>query len=65
MQISTMEVIVDIVVEVMGSEERVLKDVVEGLKKKEGGVVEFDRAMKLGIGVYGKVIKKTSKEDSS
>ena len=48
----------DSVVEVVGSDERVLKVVVEGLKKSGGGVVEFERAMKLGRGFYGKVVKK-------
>ena len=54
-----MEAVVDSVVEVVGSDERVLK-VVDGLKKggAGGGVVEFDRAMKLGKGFYGKVVKK-------
>ncbi|KAE8732938.1 hypothetical protein F3Y22_tig00001674pilonHSYRG00062 [Hibiscus syriacus] len=41
-----------------GSEIRVLKAVAKGLKKSGGGgVVEFERAMKLGRGFYGKVIK--------
>ncbi|KAK8522884.1 hypothetical protein V6N13_115833 [Hibiscus sabdariffa] len=61
-RIPTMEAVVDSVVEVVGSEEGVLKVVVEGLKKRGGGsgggVVEFERAMKLGRGIYGKVIKK-------
>ncbi|KAH1031353.1 hypothetical protein J1N35_043527 [Gossypium stocksii] len=56
-RIPAMEAVVDSVVEVMGSDERLLKVVVEGLKKS-GGVVEFERAMKLGRGFYGKVIKK-------
>ncbi|KAL1126069.1 hypothetical protein V6Z11_A13G086700 [Gossypium hirsutum] len=56
-RIPPMEAVVDSVVEVMGSDERLLKVVVEGLKKS-GGVVEFERAMKLGRGFYSKVIRK-------
>ncbi|OMO71855.1 hypothetical protein COLO4_27999 [Corchorus olitorius] len=56
-RIPAMEAVVDSVVEVVGSDERVLKMVVEGLKKN-GGIVEFERAMKLGRGFYGKVVKK-------
>ncbi|XVF85900.1 hypothetical protein PTKIN_Ptkin17bG0155000 [Pterospermum kingtungense] len=56
-RIPAMEAVVDGVVEVVGSDERMLKVVVEGLKKN-GGVVEFERAMKLGRGLYGKVVKK-------
>ncbi|XWS34125.1 hypothetical protein CRYUN_Cryun21dG0013200 [Craigia yunnanensis] len=57
-RIPATEVVVDSVVEVVGSDERVLKVVVEGLKRSGGGVVEFERAMKLGRGFYGKVVKK-------
>ncbi|XWS64240.1 hypothetical protein CRYUN_Cryun06bG0169400 [Craigia yunnanensis] len=59
-RIPVMEAVVDSVVEVVGSDERVLKVVVDGLKKggAGGGEVEFDRAMKLGRGFYGKVVKK-------
>ncbi|XVF03305.1 hypothetical protein REPUB_Repub04eG0249800 [Reevesia pubescens] len=56
-RIPVMEAIADSVVEAVGSDERVLKVVVKGLKKS-GGVVEFERAMKLGRGFYGKVVKK-------
>lgn len=56
----TMESVIDSIVEVVGSDERVLKMVVEKLKKGNGGiaVVEIERAFKLGRGVYGKVMKK-------
>ncbi|KAK9277171.1 hypothetical protein L1049_006710 [Liquidambar formosana] len=60
-RIPAMEVVVDSVVEAVGSDERVLKVLVEGLKKSGsggGGVVEMERAMKVGRGVYGKVMKK-------
>ncbi|XP_022725306.1 uncharacterized protein LOC111281844 [Durio zibethinus] len=59
-RIPVMESVVDSVVETVGSDERVLKVVVEGLKKSGGGagVVDFERAMKMGRGFYGKVVKK-------
>ncbi|KAL6192787.1 hypothetical protein ACLB2K_033873 [Fragaria x ananassa] len=59
-RIPTMESVVDSIVEAVGSDERVLKMVVEKLKKGNGGssVVEIERALKLGRGVYGKVMKK-------
>ncbi|XP_050374071.1 methyltransferase FGSG_00040 [Argentina anserina] len=59
-RIPTMESVVDSIVEAVGSDERVLKMVVEKLKKGNGGssVVEVERALKLGRGVYGKVMKK-------
>ncbi|XP_022775778.1 uncharacterized protein LOC111317607 [Durio zibethinus] len=58
-RIPAMEAVVDSVVEVVGSDERVLKVVVERLKQNGGvGVVEFERAMKVGRGIYGKVVKK-------
>ncbi|XVE53199.1 hypothetical protein DITRI_Ditri02bG0184700 [Diplodiscus trichospermus] len=58
-RIPVMEAVVGSVVEAVGSDDRVLKVVVEGLKKSGGGgVVEFERAMKLGRGLYGKVVKK-------
>lgn len=56
----TMESVIDSVVEAVGSDERVMKMVVEKLKKGNGGiaVVEIERVFKLGRGVYGKVMKK-------
>ncbi|XP_077224672.1 SET domain protein 35 [Tasmannia lanceolata] len=51
------EVVVESVADVVGCDERVLKVVVEGLKK-HSGVVEIERAMKFGRCVYGKVMKK-------
>ncbi|KAK6242713.1 hypothetical protein SCA6_008102 [Theobroma cacao] len=57
-RIPLMEAVLDSVVEAVGSNERVLKVVVKGLKKNGGGVVDFERAMKLGRGFYGKVVKK-------
>ncbi|PQM35308.1 uncharacterized protein Pyn_39830 [Prunus yedoensis var. nudiflora] len=57
-RIPPMDSVVDSIVEAVGSDERVLKMVVEKLKKGGGGVVEMERALKLGRGVYGKVVKK-------
>ncbi|CAL5428807.1 unnamed protein product [Camellia sinensis] len=61
-RIPAMEAVVDSVVEAVGSDERVLKALMEGLKRSGGGgigMVEMERAMKkLGRGVYGKVVKK-------
>ncbi|KAI3945393.1 hypothetical protein MKW92_004825 [Papaver armeniacum] len=54
------EVVGESVAEAVGSDERVLKMVVEGLRRNGviGGVVEMEKEMKLGRSVYGKVIKK-------
>jgi tetratricopeptide (TPR) repeat protein len=47
----------DSVLEVAGSDERLLKVLVDGLKKNNGAV-GMERALKLGRGVYGKAVKK-------
>ncbi|KAI3887357.1 hypothetical protein MKX03_002761 [Papaver bracteatum] len=54
------EVVGESVAEAVGSDERVLKMVVEGLRRNGviGGVVEMEKEMKLGRSVYGKVLKK-------
>ncbi|KNA06449.1 hypothetical protein SOVF_180940 [Spinacia oleracea] len=57
-KIPALEVIVDSLVEVVGSDERVLKVLVRKLKKSGCGFGEMERAMKLGRGVYGKLVKK-------
>ncbi|KAL4556001.1 hypothetical protein LXL04_038636 [Taraxacum kok-saghyz] len=57
-RVPAMEVVVESVVEAVGGDERVLRVVVEGMKRNGGGVVEMEKAMKLGRGVYGKVMKK-------
>ncbi|PON54148.1 N-terminal acetyltransferase A, auxiliary subunit [Parasponia andersonii] len=49
--------VVDSVAEAVGSDGRVLKILLERLKKS-GGVVEAEKALKLGRGLYGKVMKK-------
>ncbi|XP_021910169.1 LOW QUALITY PROTEIN: uncharacterized protein LOC110823968 [Carica papaya] len=64
-RIPAIESVVDSVVDAVGSDERILKIVMEGLKKN-GGVgsgssssfLDMERAMKLGRGVYGKIAKK-------
>ncbi|CAK9183731.1 unnamed protein product [Ilex paraguariensis] len=58
-RIPAMEAVVESVVDAVGSDERVLKVLMEGLKRSGGGGVgDMERAMKLGRGVYGKVMKK-------
>ena len=58
-RIPAVEAVVDGVLEAVGSDERVLKAFMAGLKRSGGGgVVEIERAMKLARGVYGKVVKK-------
>ncbi|GLT27640.1 hypothetical protein SLA2020_026230 [Shorea laevis] len=57
-RIPEMESVVDSVVEAVGSDDRLVKLVVAGLKKSGVGLVEMERAMKLGKGLYGKVVKK-------
>ncbi|KAK3001752.1 hypothetical protein RJ639_020479 [Escallonia herrerae] len=59
-RIPAMEAVVDSVVDAVGSDERILKVFMEGVKRNGGGgkLVEMERAMQLGRGVYGKVMKK-------
>ncbi|XP_076941726.1 methyltransferase FGSG_00040-like [Bidens hawaiensis] len=58
-RVPTMEVVVESVVEAVGGDERVLRVVVEGMKRSGGGgLVEMEKVMRLGRGVYGKVMKK-------
>ncbi|KAK6931260.1 SET domain [Dillenia turbinata] len=61
-RIPAMEVVVDSIVDVVGSDEMVLKVLVEGLKRSGGSSVgrtsEMERVMKLGRGVYGKIVKR-------
>ncbi|XP_050203691.1 methyltransferase FGSG_00040 [Mercurialis annua] len=48
------DVVADSVAEATGSDERIIKV----LMKKSGNVVEMEKVMRLGKGVYGKVVKK-------
>ena len=60
-RIPAVEAVVDSVSKAVGSDERVLKAFMAGLKRRCGGgsgLVEMERAMKLARGVYGKVMKK-------
>lgn len=62
-RIPAAEAVVDSVAEAAGSEERVLKVLVEQLSRSGGGLgggamVEMEKALKLGRGIHGKVIKK-------
>ncbi|KAJ4961737.1 hypothetical protein NE237_021647 [Protea cynaroides] len=52
------ETVAESVAEAVGGDERVLRVAIEGLRKRGGGVYEMERALKLGRGVYGKVVKK-------
>ncbi|XP_010477820.1 PREDICTED: uncharacterized protein LOC104756864 [Camelina sativa] len=60
-KILTVEVVVDSVSDVIGSDERLMKLAVEGMMKKNGGssnIVEMEKVLKLGKGVYSKVVSK-------
>ncbi|KAF9624619.1 hypothetical protein IFM89_012041 [Coptis chinensis] len=58
-RIPSIDPIAESINQAVGGDERVLKVVLEVLKKNGGGgIVEMERAMKLGRGVYGKVVKK-------
>ncbi|XAR65215.1 Histone-lysine N-methyltransferase [Bertholletia excelsa] len=60
-KIPAIEVVVESVLEAVGSDERVLKVLMEGLKRNGSGVggnIGMERAMKIGRGIYGKVMKK-------
>lgn len=57
-RIPSLEVVVDSVVESVGSDERVVKVLVEQVKKNGVGIVEMEKVLKLGRGLYGKVVKK-------
>ncbi|XP_010499000.1 PREDICTED: uncharacterized protein LOC104776604 [Camelina sativa] len=60
-KIPTMEVVMDSVSDVIGSDERLMKLAVEGMMKKNLGssnIVEMEKILKLGKGVYSKVVSK-------
>ncbi|KAD2804111.1 hypothetical protein E3N88_37488 [Mikania micrantha] len=58
-RVPPMEAVVDSVVEAVGGDERVLRVVIEGVKRiGGGGLAEMEKMMKLGRGVHGKVMKK-------
>ncbi|XP_022996186.1 uncharacterized protein LOC111491461 [Cucurbita maxima] len=59
-RIQGMEMVVESVVDAVGSDERVVKTMVERFKRNGngGGALEMERVLKLGRGVYGKVMKK-------
>lgn len=52
--------VLDSVMEAVGSDERVLKILLDRMKKSggSGGVVEMEKALKLGRGLYGRAMKK-------
>lgn len=62
-KIPSFDSVIDSIVDAIGSDERVVKLYMEGGLKMMGvggynGVVEMDKAMKFGRGIYGKVMKK-------
>lgn len=57
-RISVLEFVVESVVEVVGGDERVLMVFIRKLRKCGGGFGEMERVIKLGRGVYGKIVKK-------
>ncbi|KAG5604050.1 hypothetical protein H5410_025542 [Solanum commersonii] len=61
-KVPLMENVLDSVVDAVGSDERIVKLLMKGLKRKNGhkgnGIVEMEKAMKLGRGLYGKIMKK-------
>ncbi|OVA12204.1 SET domain [Macleaya cordata] len=59
-RIPPVEVVGESVADAVGCDERVLKMVVDGLRRNGGGVMEMEKAMKLGRYVYGKVMKKNA-----
>ncbi|KAI4314138.1 hypothetical protein L6164_027074 [Bauhinia variegata] len=50
--------VVDSIINVVGGDERLLKILMEQLKKNGAGLMEMEKAMKLAREVYGKVVKK-------
>ncbi|KAG2707103.1 hypothetical protein I3760_05G132800 [Carya illinoinensis] len=56
-RIPAVDAVVDSVLEVVGSDERLVKVQVEG-SKKTNGLADMERSLKLGKGVYGKEVKK-------
>lgn len=57
-RIPALEPVVESVVEAVGGDERVLTVLIRKLRKCGGGFGEMERAIKLGRGVYGKIVKK-------
>ena len=57
-RIPAMDAVVDSIIDVVGGDHRLLKILVEELKKNGGGHVEMEKALKLARDVYGKVAKK-------
>ncbi|GAB2297181.1 hypothetical protein Dimus_031294 [Dionaea muscipula] len=59
-RVPALEAVVDSIFEAVGSDDRVLKILIERLKKRKGcnGVMDVEKVLKLGRGLYGKVMKK-------
>ncbi|KAJ8774610.1 hypothetical protein K2173_017056 [Erythroxylum novogranatense] len=57
-RIPATDVVVDSVVDVNGSDDRLLRLLREELSRGGGNVVDMEKTMKLSRGIYGKVVKK-------
>ncbi|KAJ4828079.1 hypothetical protein Tsubulata_027224 [Turnera subulata] len=57
-RIPAADVAVDSVVEATGIDERVSKVLIQGSKRSGTSVMDMDKVLKLGRGLYGKVVKK-------
>ncbi|XP_027348276.1 uncharacterized protein LOC113859787 [Abrus precatorius] len=57
-RIPTLDAVVDSISDVVGGDHRLLKLLMEELKKNSGGHVEMEKIFKLGREVFGKVVKK-------
>ncbi|KAJ1405819.1 Tetratricopeptide-like helical domain superfamily [Sesbania bispinosa] len=57
-RIPVLDAVVDSITDVVGGDHRLLKILMEELKKNGGGHVEMEKAFKLAREVYGKVVKK-------
>ncbi|CAL0331231.1 unnamed protein product [Lupinus luteus] len=57
-RIPAFDALIDSIIDVVGGDHRLLKILMEELKKNGGGFVEMEKALKLAREVYGKVVKK-------
>ncbi|CAA0828664.1 SET domain protein 35 [Striga hermonthica] len=59
-KVPSVESVVDSVADSVGCDERIVRVFVEGLKRSgiNGGIMEMEKVMRLGRGIYGKVMKR-------
>ncbi|RDX62857.1 Set5, partial [Mucuna pruriens] len=57
-RIPAVEVVIDSIIDVVGGDHRLLKMMVEELKKNSAGLVEREKVFKMARQVFGKVVKK-------